>query len=254
MRFSANLGFLWADLPLPERVLAASDAGFDAVECHFPYDTPAPVVADALARTGLPMLALNTRPGDTSKGEFGLCALPGRQTEARGAIDEAIAYARVIAARAVHVMAGRDGDDACYRQALRYACAQAGAAELSVLIEPLNPFDVPGYFLKSTAQAAEIIQDLNLPNLKLMFDCYHVARSEGDVLARFRAVSPMVGHVQFAGVPDRGEPDRGRVDYGALLPEIAAAGWRQPFGAEYRPSGPTQASLGWLKTLRDAHP
>jgi len=249
VRFSANLGFLWTELPLPTRILAAHAAGFDAVECHFPYDTPTAEVVQALTQTGLPMLALNTRPGNPHKGEFGLSALPGRKHEARAAIDEALAYAVAISARAVHVMAGRDGDEGCFRDALRYACAQADAEGLTILIEPLNAFDVPGYVLQNTAQAAEIIQDLNLPNLKMMFDCYHVARTEGDVLAQFNKVLPMVGHVQFAGVPNRAEPDQGTVDFGTLLPALSAAGWDRPFGAEYRPSGLTDASLRWMTAL-----
>lgn len=250
MQFSANLGFLFTDLPLPEAIRAAARAGFAAVECHFPYATPAADVAQALAETGLPMLSLNTAPGDLAAGEFGLAAVPDRADAARAAIVQAIGYARATGTRAVHVMAGRTHGqpeaEAAFRAALAFACDQAAAVGLTVLIEPLNPRDVPGYHLTSLAAAMETLTALNRPNLKLMFDCYHQQITGGDLLNRFRAVRAHVGHVQFAGVPDRGEPDRGEVDFPWLLGRMAAEGWEQPFGAEYRPAAGTLAGLGWL--------
>ena len=250
MKFSANLGFLWAELPLPDAIRAAHRAGFDAVECHWPFDTPAGVTRDALQETGLPMLGLNTRRGNVAAGENGLAALPGREAEARAAIDEALAYARATGTAAVHVMAGRTDDpraEDTFLANLAYACHAAEPDGITILIEPLNPHDAPGYFLKDTAQAVRLIQTLDHPRLRLMFDCYHVARVEGDVCARFAAVRPLIGHVQIAGVPARGRPDRGDVDYGSLLPSL---GWPGPIGAEYRPGGATEDSLGWLALWR----
>ena len=241
--FSANLGFLWADLPLPEAIHAAKAAGFAAVECHWPYATPAAQVATALAATGLPMLSLNTRPG--APGEFGLTALKGREAEARAAIDEALAYAQATGTGAVHVMAGVGGDEDIFRANLRDACDRAPPG-FTLLIEAINRHDVPGYHLKTQAQAAETIRAVNRPNLKLMFDCYHVGRTEGDIAATYAAHRALIGHVQFAAVPDRGPPDHGAVDYAALLQDLD---WPGPFGAEYRPGGPTAASLAWLKRL-----
>lgn len=252
-RFSANLGFLWTDRPLPDAIRAADAAGFDAVECHWPYDTPPEAVARALTETGLPMLGLNTRRGDVAAGENGLAALPGREVEARAAIDEALDYARAIGARAVHVMAGvatGDAAQAAFVGNLRHACAQAARADTVILIEPLNRFDAPGYFLNTTAQAAELIDAIAAPNLRLMFDCYHVARTEGDVIARLRALMPVIGHIQFAAVPDRGAPDHGDIAYAPIFAEIAALGWDAPLGAEYKPCGPTEATLGWMAALR----
>ena len=248
MKFSANLGFLWKDLPLPDAIRAARAAGFDAVECHWPYDTPVPDVAEALAESGLPMLGLNTRRG--GPGENGLAAVPGREAEARAAIDEAIAYAEAIDAGAIHVMAGiASGPEARgrFEANLRHACA---STERMILIEPLNRHDAPGYFLRTTDEAAEIIEALALPNLRLMFDCYHVGRTEGDVLTRFAALLPIIGHVQIASVPDRGPPDHGELDYAHVLAGIARMGWTRPVGAEYRPEGATEDSLGWLARHR----
>lgn len=251
-RFSANLGFLWTDLALPDAIRAAKAAGFDAVECHWPYDTPAAQIRAALEETGLPMLGLNTRRGDVAAGENGLAALPGREAEARAAIDEALDYAQAIGARAVHVMAGVAGGpeaDRTFRANLRYACDRAGPDRI-ILIEPLNRFDAPGYFLNTTAQAAELIEGIGAPNLRLMFDCYHVGRTGEDVIGRFQTLLPVIGHVQFAAVPDRGPPDHGEVDYATVFGAIALLGWTAPLGAEYRPGGPTGATLGWMAALR----
>jgi len=243
MRFSANLGFLWTDRPLPEAIRAAAGAGFDAVECHWPFDTPPDRVRAALTDTGLPMLALNTRPGNS----FGLAALPG--PAARAAIDEALDYAAAIGAGAVHVMAGMGGDLGIFADNLHHACARAAPLGLTVLIEPLNPHDAPGYTLATLDQASALIDRLNHPALKILFDCYHIARIDGPaaVAARFAALRDRIGHVQFAAVPDRGAPDHGDLDYATLLPSLD---WPGYFGAEYRPAGQTDDSLVWLKTLR----
>lgn len=251
--FSANLGFLWTDRALPDAIRAAHAAGFDAVECHWPYDVPADQVRAALSRTGLKMLGLNTRPGDTATGDKGLAALPGREAQAQAAIDEAIDYAVAVAATNIHVMAGVAEGRAAEQVFLRnlaYACRRAAEQGKTILIEPLNADDAPGYFLNNLAQAARIIGEVAAPNLRLMFDCYHVGRTEGDVAAQLARHLPIVGHIQFAGVPDRGPPDRGNVDYPALFNRIDALGWTAPLGAEYDPGGDTDASLGWMTPCR----
>ncbi|MEO0917100.1 MAG: TIM barrel protein [Pseudomonadota bacterium] len=250
MKFSANLGFLWADRPLPDAIRAAKEAGFDAVECHWPYNVPAEDTRSALVETGLKMLGLNTSRGDVAAGENGLSSLPGREADARAAIDEAIQYATAIDAQNIHVMAGfSDGAVAhdAFVGNLRYACEAAASHDLTILIEPLNAHDAPGYFLKTADHAAQVIQDVGLPNLRLMFDCYHIGRTEGDVLSSLKKHLRIVGHIQFAAVPSRGAPDHGDVDYPLLFRQIAALGWDKPLGAEYKPAGPTEASLAWLK-------
>ena len=249
MRFSANLGFLWADLPLPQAIHAAARAGFDAVECHWPYETAPEAVVAALTETGLPMLGLNTRRG--AAGENGLAALPGREAEARAEIDRAIAYARAIGCGAVHVMAGRaegPAAEAIFLANLAHACRSA--PDLTILIEPLNRYDAPGYFLSGSDQAARLIARAGHDNLKLMFDCYHLQIMEGDLSRRLQALMPIIGHVQIAAVPDRGAPDHGELDYRHICGVLRDLGWQRPIGAEYRPGGVTEASLGWLPGLR----
>lgn len=252
-RFSANLGFLWTDLSLPAAIHAAAEAGFAAVECHWPYDTPPADVLAALTATGLPMLGLNTTRGDVAAGDMGLCALPDRVAEGRAAIDQAIGYAADVGARAVHVMAGKaQGLDAhaAFRDALGYAATKAAAQGLTILIEPLNRHDAPGYFLSTTDQAQALIAQVGARNLKLMFDCYHVGRTEGDVIARLNDLAPIIGHIQIAAVPDRGPPDHGDLDYRAVCAAVDALGWDVPLGAEYKPPGETGASLEWMKALQ----
>jgi len=250
--FSANLGFLWTELTLPKAIEAAHAASFAAVECHWPYQTPPEDVRAALDATGLSMLGLNTSRGDVAGGENGLSALLGREAEARAAIDQALDYAHAIGAKSVHVMAGNTNGStaqAAFVANLTYACEKAVAAQLTILIEPLNRNDAPDYFLGTTDQAVAIMAEVGAPNLKLMFDCYHVARNEGDVVTRFKALQPLIGHVQFASVPTRGAPNQGEINYAHVFREIDAAGWVSPLGAEYKPEGPTDATLGWMKTL-----
>jgi hydroxypyruvate isomerase len=244
LRFSANLGFLWAELDLPDAIRAAAAAGFEAVEFHWPYDHDPALIRGVLEEVGLPALGLNTVRGESN----GLAAQVGQERAARAAIDQAIAYARAIDAQAVHVMAGQAEGSAAravFAENLAYACETA--PELTILIEPLNRYDAPGYFLRSTDQAAEIISEVGAENLKLMFDCYHVQITEGDLMRRFSALRPLVGHVQFAGVPDRGSPAFGEVAFERLLP---ALDWNGFLGAEYKPGGPTDASLGWMSVFR----
>lgn len=236
--FSANLGFLWNDLPLPDAIRAAAAAGFDAVECHWPYDTPVEDTLAALQETGLAMLGLNTRRGD--EGEFGLAAVPGRNDEARLYIDEALAYADALGAKAVHVMAGiapaQPDSFLTYLGNLRYACKRAAPHGITILIEPLNAIDNPGYYLNNMTDAAGVIDAVDRPNMKLMFDCYHAQITEGDVVAILPDLMPIIGHVQFASVPGRNEPDLGALDYGPVFALLDELGWKQPLGAEYRPT------------------
>ncbi|MGQ7846723.1 hydroxypyruvate isomerase family protein [Granulosicoccus sp. 3-233] len=249
MKFSANLGFLWNDRPLPEAIRAAKAAGFDAVECHWPYDIPADEVKAALRETGLPMLGLNTRRGDVNAGDNGLSAIPGREAEARAAIDEAIAYATAIGTSKIHVMAGfANGHEAhqCFVANLQYACTQAAPHDITILIEPLNKYDAAGYFLTTTEQALAIIEAVAAPTLKLMFDCYHVQLMEGDLTHRIEALLPWIGHIQFASVPDRGAPDHGEINYDHVFELTRRLGYDSPLGAEYKPGGNTDDTLGWL--------
>ncbi|HSL41234.1 MAG TPA: TIM barrel protein [Desulforhopalus sp.] len=248
-RFSANLGFLWTELDLPAAVARAAAAGFGAVECHWPYATPAVELRSALRHAGIPLLCLNTRPGDLGAGDFGLTALPGREIEARVAIEEALAYAAATDCRFVHVMAGRSGAEgrAIFLANLDHAADRAAELGLNLLIEPINHRDIPGYHLSLIEQAAELVLELGRPNLRLMFDCYHVQIMQGDLLRRLERHLPLIGHVQIAAVPLRQEPDTGEIAYDRVINALDAMGYRGWIGAEYRPAQSTDAGLGWLR-------
>ena len=252
IQFSANLGFLWTEHTLPDAITAAKAAGFHAVECHWPYATPSADVAAVLEESGLEMIGLNTQRGHVANGENGVAALVGRETQAQEYINEAIAYAKEIACKNIHVMPGfADHKDktaqTIFDANLTYACHAAALHDKTILIEPLNQYDAPGYYLSTLDQALATIDRLGEANLKIMFDCYHMQIMGGDLLRRFKQASEHIGHVQFAGVPDRAEPDTGEINYNCLLNEIAAAGYDGVFGAEYKPRVSTDAGLKWLK-------
>lgn len=246
MQFAANLGFLWKELDIPKAIHRASKAGFHAVECHWPYDTPAKQVKAALDQTGLRLLCLNTRKG--GPGESGLSAVPGREFEAQAAIDEAIDYAQHAGAESIHVMAGNTRDpeaEAVFLANLSYARHRA-PQNLTILIEPLNPRDWPGYFLASADQAVRLLNLLGSENVKMMFDCYHVGRDGSDVLQTLRRVLPWVGHIQIASLPHRAKPDQGTLDYAKIFAFLDDRSWSTPLGAEYNPETSTEQSLGWM--------
>ena len=199
------------------------------------------------------MLCLNTIPGDPALGELGLAALPGREIDAKEAIDQAIDYAIAISCRAVHVMAGRaSGDHAAtaFRHNLSYASEKCRESGTVILIEPLNPRDAPGYFLNSLELASEILDSVGMNNIRLMFDGYHQQIIRGDLLRSFESYLPLIGHVQFASVPDRAEPDNGEVNFHWLLREMQLLGYEGFFGAEYKPKDMAGANMGWLKSLQ----
>lgn len=251
--FSANLGFLWQELSLPDAVRAAKAAGFDAVECHWPYAVPVDDLRLAVRETGLVMLGLNTLRGNPSAGDNGLSAIPERVDEARAAIRQAIDYAVAIGTPNIHVMAGKAEGEAAHQtfiESLDFACGLATEHGKTILIEPLNTRDAPGYFLSTSAQALNIIEAVGRNNLKLMFDCYHLQIMEGDLTRRLERLLSVIGHIQIAAVPDRGEPDQGEVDYRYVLKALEGLGYVKPIGAEYRPRSTTDAGLGWMEVLR----
>lgn len=251
IRFSANLGFLWTELSLPDAIRAAASAGFSAVECHWPYATPAADVNAALQETGLTMLGLNTQRGNVANGDNGVAAITGRESEARLFIEEAIAYAAKINCPNVHVMAGFTDRKAQAQRTfcdnLTYACELAKPQDITILIEPLNHYDAPSYHLSTLDGAMETLNSVNNDQLKIMFDCYHLQIMHGDLLRRLEQHLPHIGHIQIASVPDRSEPHNGEVHYRNLLTAVDAMGWCGYIGAEYKPRGTTEEGLDWLK-------
>jgi hydroxypyruvate isomerase len=255
IRLSANLGFLWTELDLPEAIQAAATAGFHGVECHFPYAIDSAKVKAAMSETGLPMVGLNTHRGNVEQGDNGLSAVIGRESEARDYIEQAVEYAAAIECKNVHVMAGfTDQGPAAentFCENLSYACELAAKHNVQILIEPLNHYDAPGYHLNNLDSAIKTMETVSLDNIKVMFDCYHIQLMQGDLTRRLEANLSSIGHIQFAAVPDRGEPDLGEVHYPNLLSAIDAMGWDGYLGAEYKPrNGNTEDGLAWMKAYK----
>jgi hydroxypyruvate isomerase len=250
-RFSANLGFLWPDLPLLGRIEAAARAGFRAIELHWPYELPADDLKAEAQRFGLKVLALNT-PVGSEPGDFGLAALPGRQAEFRAGFAQARDYALQAGIPAIHVMAGvipsgSSGDaHMTFLENLAFAAREAEQNGLRLLLEPINQKDRPGYFYSRIAEAAALMDEIGSSAVRIMFDCYHVGMTEGDVIQRLEANLPKVGHIQIAAVPSRAEPDEGSLNYAQVFKAIDALGYQGWVGAEYRPRGATDAGLGWM--------
>ena len=255
LRFSANLGFLWPDRPLSERIDAAARAGFKAIELHWPYDVPAADVRARCVEHGLTLLGVNTVRGDVAAGEFGLGALDGRQAEFQAAIDQSIAFCIGAGGTSIHCMAGkvpaeeRDMARRVFIENLREAAAKAAPLGLTLLLEPINPRDAPGYFYSTVQEGASIIAEAGHPNIKLMFDCYHVGMVQDDVLAELDRRMPLIGHVQIAAVRNRAEPDQGELDYRPVFAALERLGYSGWVGCEYKPAGLTDEGLRWTSNL-----
>lgn len=247
-RFAANLTLLFTEVPMLDRPDWARRTGFDGVEVLFPYDHPVSEWERALA--GLPVALINTPPGDWASGDRGFAARPGHETAFRDSFLRAADYATRLGVPCVHVMAGvAKGPQAegTYVENLAWAAAQAPSLRLS--IEPLNPDDMPGYFLNDYDQAARILDDLGHDRIGLQFDLWHASRLHGDASAVWDQHASRVTHVQIAGFPSRNEPGGG----GFSLPALCDAVDARPgvwIAAEYRPSRGTAQGLGWLTALK----
>lgn len=247
-RLSANIAFLFAERPFLDRIAAAKAAGFSWVECHFPYDHSVAEIKGALDRAGVRMNSLNTAAG--GEGEFGRAGLPGREAAFERDFAQAVAYASALGVPMIHVMAGVTAP-ALWREAIRTYVANLRAAadtapDLTLLLEPLNSRDRPSYLVSQADELAEIIAEIGKPNVKLLFDVYHVQIMAGDLLKRLERLMPLIGHIQIAGVPDRSEPDVGEVNYHAVIEALDGLGYDGLVGLEYRPRAGTEAGLRWL--------
>jgi hydroxypyruvate isomerase len=248
--FAANLSLMFTEWAFLDRFQAAADAGFTAVEYLFPYDHTPDELARRLESAGVTQALFNLPPGDWAQGERGLAALPGRFEEVQAGLERALPYIKATQVKRVHLMAGiADWTDplamAAYRRSLDHVGARLAEAGVDLLIEAINPIDMPGYFLNSVDNAAGLIPLMRLPNLKLQFDIYHCQIIHGDVTRRMRRLAPIIGHVQIASVPGRNEPDGEELNYPYLFEELDLLGYAGLVGCEYRPRGKTLDGLGW---------
>jgi len=260
-RFAANLTFLFNEAPFLERFGEAAQAGFRAVEFAFPYEFQAKEIASQLAQHKVEVVLFNAPAGDWDAGDRGLASTPGREHEFAASVVSALRYAQALHCPRVHVMAGVVPADAdaeererrvrTFARNLRFACTEAASENVTILIEPINLRDMPGYLLNTQAQAHGLRSEIGATNLKVQMDLYHAQIVEGDLSEKIRRWLPHIGHVQIAGVPGRHEPDVGEVNYEylfKLLDDLKYEGW---VGCEYRPARGTSAGLTWLYRLLD---
>lgn len=248
-RFCANLTFLFTEQPLLQRIAAARAAGFEGVEILFPYDEPAAAIAEEARLNGLKMVLINTPPPNWTGGDRGYAAIPGGEARFEKDFDRALRFAQVLKTEHVHIMAGKaEGVEAraTYIRNLRWAAKRA--PKQSLTIEPINPHDMPGYFLNDFDQALEILNEISAPNLHLQFDAYHAQIIHGDVFATWEKCAPLTAHIQVAGLPGRHEPIKGEIDYPRFFKMLDDTGYSGWVSGEYHPKGQTTEGLRWMMT------
>ncbi len=253
-KFAANLNFLFTEVDFLLRFEAARAAGFSAVEFPFPYPYEHAALAAAVKQAGVEVVLFNLPPGNWEKGERGIACHPDRIAEFRDGVAKAIAYARTLKCPRVNCLAGvapKDADPerlrATFVENLRYAAAAFAAEGVTLVMEPINPRTIPGFYLNTTRQALEIIRAVGADNLKIQYDIFHMQIVEGDLAKTIEANLAQIGHIQFADVPDRHEPGTGEINLEFLFDWIDRVGYQDWVGAEYVPAKGTVASLGWLK-------
>ena len=253
LKFSAHIGYLFKERALIDRIDAAAKAGFTAIESRFPDGVSAADFKRAAERNNLKVLGINTPQG--GEGEFGLCALPGRQDDWRAAFAQTLDYVETVGGLAIHCLAGkvppeqRGEAEAVFVENLKRAADQAAAKNIKLYIEPINPRDVPNYFLNEVEHAARIIAKVGSDNVFMQYDFYHVQIVGGDVIERFKKHRKHIAHIQCSQVPVRHEPNEdGEINYPFLFAEIDRLGYPYWVGCEYIPSTPrTEDSLGWAR-------
>lgn len=258
LKFAANLSFLYQDLPFLDRIEAAAKDGFEGVEYLFPYDFPAGEIKQRLVDNGIEQALFNAPPGDWPGGERGTASLPGHEQEFKDGIAMAIDYAAVLGNKRVHVMAGLLPAGAnraerldLYTRNVSWAAEQAKAADLTIVLEPINQRDMPGYLLSYQQDALDIVRASGADNLKVQFDCYHAQIMEGDVVMKLRAMFDHIDHIQIASVPSRNEPDGEELNYPFIFQALNQLGYQGWVGCEYKPRAATSDGLGWLRAYRN---
>ncbi len=255
-RFAANLSMLFNEHPFLDRFERAARAGFEAVEFQFPYDFKADEIKKRLDDNGLLLVLHNLPAGDWTVGERGIACHPDRVDEFRVGIARGIDYAMALGVGQLNMLAGKapaDVPDAVLRETLvgnlAHAATALKGAGLKLLIEPINSYDIPGFYLTRTAQALALLDDVGADNAFVQYDIYHAQRMEGELAATLQTNLARIGHIQLADNPGRHEPGTGEINYPFLFAHLDRIGYSGWIGCEYKPATSTEAGLGWLKSL-----
>jgi hydroxypyruvate isomerase len=254
MRLVANVSLLFTEVPLLERFQAAADAGFKTVEMQFPYDENLADLVSAKEQAGVNVCLINVPAAELMTGGEGLACVPGKEVQFEEALDLACTYATALNVAMVNVLPGRCLDEskhlkymATFKENLLKAATLMEAHNILVTFEAVNTKDMPGFLIHNTEQMLNILAELNHPNLKMQYDIYHMQIMDGNVDETLRNHANMIGHIQFADVPGRGEPLSGNLNFKSIFADIKNSRYHGYVSAEYHPStGDTQASLGWM--------
>ncbi len=256
-RFAANLSMLFTEVPMLERFERAARAGFAAVEMQFPYEASAAAVREKLTASRLTMVLHNLPAGDWAAGDRGLACLPDRVDEFRAGVARGIEYATLLQVPMLNCLAGKAPagvDEALLRSTmvgnLKFAAAALKAAGLKLLIEPINNYDVPGFWVNTTAKALSLLDEVGADNAYLQYDVYHAQRYEGELAATMQKHLQRIAHIQVADNPGRNEPGTGEINFNFLFGYLDRIGYSGMVGCEYKPAGSTEAGLGWLEQAR----
>lgn len=256
--FAANLTMLFTELPFLERFEAAAKANFKAVEFLFPYAFALEDIKQKLGSNALLLVLHNLPAGNWDAGERGIACLPDRVDEFRASVATAISYATVLGVKQLNCLAGiapagvaNDALRSTFVSNLRYAAAQLAAHGLRLLIEPINTYDIPGFYLNRTQQAIDILDEVGADNAFVQYDIYHAQRTEGELAATLKKHLSRIGHIQLADNPGRNEPGTGEINYAWLFKHLDAIGYKGWVGCEYKPATTTLAGLGWRQQLTD---
>ena len=258
-RFAANLTMMFTEVPFLDRFELAAKGGFKAVEFLFPYAFEVDDIKRRLDDHGLTLILHNLPAGNWDAGERGIACHPDRVNEFRAGVGRAIAYAQALGVKQLNCLAGKApagvADEvlrATFVENLRYAANALKAAGLRLLIEPVNTFDIPGFYLNRTVQAASILVEVGADNAFIQYDIYHAQRMEGELAATVQKYLPRIGHIQLADNPGRNEPGTGEINYPFLFAHLDRIGYDGWIGCEYKPATSTEAGLGWRQRLAPA--
>ncbi len=252
-RFAANLSMMFTDVPFIERFGRAAKAGFEAVEFLFPYDFAPEKLAEELKKNDLKQALFNMPAGKWDEGERGMAAIPGREKEFRDNVDKALEYALALDCKCLHAMAGVvNGLDLkecekTFIENFRYAADKVAPHGITVLTEPINTRNMPGYFVNHQLDGLRLMEEVGRKNVAVQFDLYHAQIMDGDLTRLTEKMAGKFAHVQVASVPDRHEPDEGELNFSYIFEVLDRVGYKGFIGCEYNPRGKTEDGLGWFQ-------
>lgn len=256
LRFAANLTMLFTDHPFLDRFEAAVRCGFRAVEYMFPYQEDIDGIANALERLEMTQVLFNLPAGDWMAGDRGIAVDPGRREEFRRGVSQAVEIARRLGCRRLNCLVGKriegvpsDEQWQCLVDNIRHAARQLDAHQITMMIEPVNTYDVPEFFLSTSSQALRLLEEVGAPNLRLQYDVYHMQRMEGNLVHTITRLCDRLGHVQIADAPDRHEPGTGEINFPYVLRHLDKLGYEGYVGLEYKPSTTSETSFGWIEAM-----